>query len=55
MFADHLYEKLIITLKVGHYKICEIAKSDKHFYIKNSCYSCDFFISNEKKLLTYTI
>ena len=51
MFADHLYEKFIITLKVGHYKICEIAKSNKHFYIKNSCYLiCDFLFPKIKNI-----
>ena len=42
MFAGHLYEKNNNNFEVGHYKLCEIAKSNKHFYIKNSFSLCDF-------------
>ena len=37
MFADHLYNKLIIT-EVGQSYICEISKSNKHYYTKYSYY-----------------
>ena len=33
--------KINNNFEVGHNKICEIAKLNKHFYIKNSFYLCD--------------
>ena len=33
--------KINNNFEVGHNKICEIAKLNKHFYIKNSYYLCD--------------